>query len=79
MKTDAEIGRATRDRLAAQAAANRAAGECLLAEVRPIWEQFPSYTAKEVLREMMRRSLPTGRPPPSIRRMHELLKRLRER
>jgi hypothetical protein len=48
MKTDAEIGRATRDRLAAQAAANRAAGECLLAEVRPIWEQFPRTYLKFV-------------------------------
>ena len=71
------IGRATLERIAAQAAANRASGERLLAEGRPIWEQFPRYTAKGILREMMKRNLPTGRPAPSIRRMHELLKRLR--
>ena len=78
MKTATEIGAAILERLAAQAAANRASGDRLLAEVRPIWEQFPMYSAKEILREMMRRNLPTGRPPPSVRRMHELLKRLRE-
>jgi hypothetical protein len=78
VKTDAEIGRTSRERLLAQAAANRASGERLLEEVRPIWEQFPNHTAKEILREMMRRNLPTGRPPPSVRRMHELLKLLRE-
>ena len=77
MKTDEEIGRASRERLLAQVAANRVSGERLLAEVRPIWEQFPNYTAKEILREMTKRNLPTGRSPPSVRRMHELLKPLR--
>jgi len=62
LKTATEIGAAILERLAAQAAANRASGDRLLAEVRPIWEQFPMYSAKEILREMMRRNLPTGRP-----------------
>jgi hypothetical protein len=77
VKSDAEIGRAIRERLAAQAAANRASGARLLAEVRPIWEEFPRYTAKEILREMIRRNLPTERAPPSVRRIQDLLKRLR--
>ena len=71
MKTDAEIGRAIRARLAAQAAANRAAGNLLRAEVRTAWEQHEECTAKEVLKKL------TRVPLPSLRRVQELLKEIR--
>jgi hypothetical protein len=71
VKTDAEIGRAILERLAAQAAANRASGDRLRAEVRAIWEQHPEFTAKQVLRKLIRQ------PLPSVRRVQEILKDLR--
>jgi hypothetical protein len=71
MKTEVEIGRAILERLAAQAAANRAAGDRLRAEVRAVWEQHPELTAKQVLKRM------TRQPLPSVRRVQEILKDLR--
>jgi len=71
VKSSAEIGQATLERLRAQAAANRASGERLRAEVRAVWEQDPNCTAKEALRKLARR------PLPSVRRVQELLKQLR--
>ena len=71
MKTPAEIGSATLARLAAQAAANRAAGDQLRAEVRAVWEAHPSSTAKELLKRMTRAQLP------SVRRVQEILQALR--
>ena len=73
VKTDAEIGRAVRERLAAQAAANRASGDCLRAEVRAVWEAHPEFTAKQVLKKL------TRQPLPSVRRVQEILKELRVR
>jgi hypothetical protein len=71
VKSSAEIGQAILERLAAQAAANRASGDRLRAEVRAVWEQDPDCTAKEALRKLARR------PLPSVRRVQELLKQLR--
>jgi len=72
MKTDEEIGRAIRERLAAQAAANRAAGALSVADVREVWEQHPDYTAKQIIRELPPRSRHL-----SMRRVQEILKTLR--
>jgi hypothetical protein len=72
MKTDEEIGRATRQRLAAQATANRAAGALSIADVRAVWEQHPAYSAKQVIRNLPARSRNL-----SVRRVQEILKRLR--
>ena len=71
MKTDAEIGKAIRERLAAQAAANRAAGDVLRAAVRAIWERHPNFTAKQVIKKL------TRQPLPGVRRVQEILKDLR--
>ena len=74
MKSPAEIGAATLARLAAQAAANRAAGESLYAEVRAICaaHQGPErLSAKRVSARL------TRDPKPSVRRIQELLARLR--
>ena len=43
VKTASEIGQATLERLRAQAAANRAAGERLYDAVRAVWMQHPPY------------------------------------
>jgi hypothetical protein len=71
VKTASEIGAAILERLAAQAAANRASGDRLRAEVRSVWEQHPSFTAKLVLKKLSRE------PLPSVRRVQEILKDLR--
>jgi hypothetical protein len=71
MKTADEIGRAILERLAAQAAANRASGDRLRAEVRAVWERHPKCTAKEAVSKLIRR------PLPSVRRVQELLKQIR--
>jgi hypothetical protein len=72
VKTATEIGQATLERLAAQAAANRASGDRLRAEVRAVWEQHSDYTAKQIIRE-----LPPGSRCRSVRRVQEILKDLR--
>jgi hypothetical protein len=72
MKSATEIGRATLERLAAQAAVNRAAGDVLRADVRAVFERHPEYTAKRIIRELPARS--RGR---SVRRVQEILKDLR--
>lgn len=68
-----QIGRAVLERLALQAAANRAAGDQLRAELRAVLERYPGrrLTAKQVLRCLARR------PLPSVRRVQELLKEIR--
>jgi len=68
-----EIGRSVLERLAIQAAANRASGDQLRAELRAVLERFPGrrLTAKHVLRLLARR------PLPSVRRVQELLKEIR--
>jgi hypothetical protein len=66
-----QLGRAVLARLAAQAAANRASGDRLRAEVRAVWEQNPEFTAKFVLKRL------TRQPLPSVRRVQEILKALR--
>ena len=71
MKSDEEIGRAIRERLAAQAAANRESGDRLRSEVRAVWEAHPEFTAKHVLKKL------TRQPLPSVRRVQEILKDLR--
>jgi len=71
MKTAEEIGRALLNRLAAQAAANRASGDLLRAEIRAVWKQQPGCTAKEAIKKM------TRRPLPSVRRVQEVLKEIR--
>jgi len=73
MKTAAEIGAEVLERLARQAAANRAAGEVLRTEVQTVLKQHPAVqlTAKRVI-ALLARS-----PPPSIRRVQEILKQLR--
>ena len=74
MKTPEEIGRAVLERLAAQAAANRAAGDLLRAEVSAVLaQQQPGQrlTAKLVLRR-----LPT-RSAASVRRVQEVMRELR--
>jgi hypothetical protein len=71
MKTPEEIGRAMLERLAAQAAANRASGDRLRAEVRGVWEQHPEFTAKQVIKCL------TRTPLPSLRRTQEILQELR--
>jgi hypothetical protein len=71
MKTAAEIGQAVLERLRAQAAANKAAGAALFADVRAVWEQHPTLTAKHVLKKL------TRRPLPSVRRVQEILQSLR--
>jgi hypothetical protein len=72
MKTNQEIGKEIRQRLLAQAAANRTSGDRLRAEVRGIWEQHPEFSAKEVIR-----CLPLGFQWVSVRRVQEILKDLR--
>lgn len=69
MKTAEEIGRATLERLAAQTAANRAAGDALRAELRAVWQ--PGMTAKQVIARLSRC------PLPSVRRVQEILRGLR--
>ena len=69
MKSAEEIGRETLERLAAQAAANRAAGDVLRAEVRAIWR--PGMTAKQVIERMSRTSLS------SVRRVQEVIRQIR--
>ena len=73
MKTAAEIGAGVLERLARQAAANRAAGEVLRAEVQTVLKQHPTVqlTARQVIGLLGRT------PPPSIRRVQEILKELR--
>ena len=71
VKTPAEIGVAILERLAAQAAANRASGDRLRAEVRVVWEQHPEFSAKRILKKL------TRHPLPSVRRVQEILKDLR--
>lgn len=72
MKTADEIGRATLERLAAQAAANRAAGDVLRAQVRAVIEQSSGrLTAKQVINGL------TRDPLPSVRRVQEVMKELR--
>jgi hypothetical protein len=73
MKTAAEIGAGVLERLARQAAANRAAGEALRAEVRTVLKQHPTVhlTARQVIVLLART------PPPSLRRMQEILRELR--
>lgn len=71
MKDPTAIGIAVLERLAAQTAANRAAGNRLRAEVRWVWEQHPQFTAKQVLRRL------TRQPLPSVRCVQEILKKLR--
>ena len=66
-----QIGQAILARLAAQAAANRAAGDRLRAEVRALREQYPDYTATALIPRLTRRRLP------SVRRVQEILKALR--
>jgi hypothetical protein len=72
VKTAAEIGQAVLERLAAQAAANRAAGDLLRADVRAVWEQHPEYTAKQIIKQ-----LPPRSKCRSTRRIQEVLKVLR--
>ena len=72
MKNATEIGQATIERLAAQAAINRAAGERLYCAVRAIWLQRPGLTAKRVIR-----LLPPQFQGASVRRVQELMKRAR--
>ena len=72
MKSATEIGQATLERLAAQAAANRASGERLYSAVRVIWIQHPGLSAKRVIR-----LLPSQFQRVSVRRCQELLKRAR--
>ena len=73
MKTAAEIGAGVLERLARQAAANRAAGEVLRAEVQTVLKQHPTVhlTARQMIVLLART------PPPSIRRVQEILKELR--
>ena len=72
MKSAAEIGQAILERLAAQAAVNRAAGDLLRADVRSVLEQTPErLTAKQVLKKL------TRHPLPSVRRVQEILRALR--
>ena len=71
MKTATEIGAAILKRLAAQAAANRAAGDRLRAEVRAVWIQYPEFTPKETIKKL------TREPLPSVRRVQEILRYLR--
>lgn len=73
MKTPEEIGRAVLERLAARAAANRAAGDALRAEVRAAMNALPAErrTAKWVLKGI------TRRPLPSIRRVQEIMREAR--
>jgi hypothetical protein len=72
VKSAAEIGQAILERLAAQAAANRAAGDLLRADVRSVLEQNPGrLTAKQVLKKL------TRHPLPSVRRVQEILRELR--
>jgi hypothetical protein len=72
MKSPEAIGAAVLKRLLAQAAANRASGARLRAEVRAVWEQHPEFTAKQVIKYLS---------PPfqwvSVRRAQEVLKELR--
>jgi hypothetical protein len=72
MKTNEQIGRAIRERLAAQAAANHASGERLYAVIRAVWIQHPDYTAKLVIR-----LLPPEFQSVSVRHAQALLKRAR--
>jgi hypothetical protein len=71
LKTATEIGAAILERLRAQAAANRAAGDRLRAEVRAVWIQYPEFTAKETVKKL------TREPLPSVRRVQEILRYLR--
>jgi hypothetical protein len=72
MKTATEIGQAILQRLASQAAANRAIGDRLRADVRAVLERHPGYTAKEIIKE-----LPPRSQSRSVRRIQEVLKGLR--
>jgi hypothetical protein len=72
MKTTTEIGSAVLARLLAQAAARRAIGNLLRADVRAVLAQFPGpLTAKQVLKHLNRA------PPPSLRRVQEVLAEIR--
>jgi hypothetical protein len=72
MKSPQEIGAAVLERLAAQAAVNRAAGNLLRADVRTVIEQnHERLTAKQVIKKLIRR------PLPSVRRVQEILRDLR--
>lgn len=77
MKSAEEIGQAILERLAAQAAANRAAGDVLRGAVRAVMNELPPerHTAKWVIRGLAR--LAPGRPLPSIRRVQEIMRPLR--
>jgi hypothetical protein len=67
-----DIGLATLQRLAQQAAVNRAAGDALRAEVRTVLERNPGrLTAKQVIKGLMRD------PLPSVRRVQEVMRELR--
>jgi hypothetical protein len=68
MKTDEQIGRSILERLAIQAAANRASGDPMRAEIQSAMEAYTGLkplTAKRVL-GMLRRS-----PLPSVRTIQE--------
>ena len=73
MRTATDIGERLLKRLAAQAAANHAAGEALRAEVRSVLERHPGehLTARQAIALLSRTS------PPSIRRVQEILKGIR--
>jgi hypothetical protein len=72
VKTAEEIGRASLERLAAQAAANRSAGDQLRGDVRAVLQRHPGYTAKQIIKE-----LPPRSQCRSVRRVQEILKDLR--
>lgn len=73
MESATRIGLALLERLSAQAAANRAAGDRLRAEVRAVLDRHPGQhlCAKDVLRLLMHT------PLPSVRRVQEVLREVR--
>ena len=72
MKSAEAIGAAVLERLAAQAAVNRAAGDLLRADVRAAFERHPNHTAKQIIKQ-----LPPRSQLKSVRRVQEILKSLR--
>jgi hypothetical protein len=69
MKTPEEIGHAVLERLAVQAAANRARGNASRAEVRVLLAQDPDLTGPQLRARLSH--------PLSLRRVQELRKELR--
>jgi hypothetical protein len=69
MKTPEEIGRASLDRLAIQAAANRARGDLSRAEMRALLAKSPGLTGPQLRTRLSH--------PLSLRRVQELRKELR--